>query len=59
VECWFGILNRHALRNLSCREAQQLREAIDHFVKAYQQTATPFEWTKASALKMCYSYLCK
>jgi CubicO group peptidase (beta-lactamase class C family)/transposase len=46
VECWFGILSRQASRNLSCREAQQLREAINHFVKAYQQTATPLEWTK-------------
>jgi transposase len=63
VECWFGILSRQALRNLSCREAQQLREAIDRFVKAYQQTATPLEWTKevmhASAPKVCYSDLCK
>jgi transposase len=41
VECWFSILSRQALRNLSCSEAQQLRGAIDRFVKAYQQTATP------------------
>jgi len=63
VECWFSILSRQALRNLSCSEAQQLREAIDRFVKAYQQTATPFEWTKevgyASAPKRRYSDLCK
>ena len=34
------------MRNLSCTEARQLREAIDRFVKAYQETAAPFEWAK-------------
>jgi transposase len=63
VEVWFSILSRQALRNLSCTAIRQLREAIDRFVKAYQQTATPFEWTKAvvhpSAPKQRYSDLCK
>ena len=63
VESWFSILSRQALRNLSCSEARQLRDAIDRFVKAYEETATPFEWTKevvyASAPKKRYSDLCK
>jgi transposase len=63
VESWFSILSRQALRNLSCTKARQLREAIDRFVKAYQETAAPFEWTKevvhASAPKKRYSELCK
>src|SRR5579871_6462347 len=63
VEVWFSILSRQALRNLSCTAIRQLREAIDRFVKAYQQTAAPFEWTKAvvhpSAPKQRYSDLCK
>lgn len=63
VESWFSILSRQALRNLSCGEARQLRQAIDRFVKAYQETAAPFEWTKevvyASAPKKRYSDLCK
>lgn len=63
VESWFSILSRQALRNLSCSQARQLREAIDRFVKAYQQSAAPFEWTKevvyASAPKKRYSDLCK
>ena len=62
VESWFSILSRQALRNLSCTEARQLRGAIDRFVKAYEETATPFEWTKevvyASAPKKRYSDLC-
>jgi transposase len=63
VEVWFSILSRQALRNLSCTAVRQLRGAIDRFVKAYTETATPFEWTKAvvmpSAPKPRYSDLCK
>ena len=63
VESWFSILSRQALRNLSCSEARQLREAIDRFVQAYQETAAPFDWTKevvyASGPKKRYSDLCK
>jgi transposase len=63
VEVWFSILSRQALRNLSCTTIRQLRQAIDGFVKAYQRTAAPFEWTKAvahpSAPKQRYSDLCK
>jgi len=62
VEVWFSILSRQALRNLSCTAVRQLREAIDQFVKAYRDTAAPFEWTKAvvepSSLKQRYSDLC-
>ena len=40
----------------------QLREAIDKFVKAYNQKAAPFEWTKAvvhhTAPKSKYADLC-
>src|SRR5215470_9900713 len=63
IEVWFSILSRQALRNLSCTTIRQLREAIDRFVKAYRQTAAPFEWTKAivqpSPPKQRYSDLCK
>lgn len=63
VEVWFSVLSRQAWRHLSCQTMRQLREAIDRFVQAYQQTAAPFEWTKAvvqpSAPKQRYSDLCK
>lgn len=63
VEVWFSILSRQALRNLSATSVKQLRNAIDRFVKAYQPTASPFEWTKAlvepSAPQKRYSDLCK
>jgi hypothetical protein len=46
VEVWFSILSRAALRGASFRSVRELREAIDAFIKAYNQTAAPFEWTK-------------
>jgi transposase len=62
VEVWFSILSRQALRNLSATSVQQLRKAIDRFVEAYSEKATPFEWTKAivepSAPRRYYADLC-
>ncbi len=46
IECWFSILSRRALRGASFTSPQQVREAIDRFIAAYNETATPFEWTK-------------
>jgi transposase len=47
VECWFSILSRQALRGASFTSPQQVREAIDRFVTAYNQKAAPFEWKKS------------
>ena len=61
VECWFSILSRSALRCASFTSARQLRDAIDRFVKVYNEQAAPFEWKKAvvhpSAPKLLYSHL--
>jgi len=46
VECWFSILSRQALQGASFTSVGQLRQAIDRFVSNYNQTATPFEWSK-------------
>jgi transposase len=63
VECWFSILSRQALPAPSFTSPQQLRAAIDRFVKAYNQKAAPFEWKKAevhpSSPKKYYADLCK
>lgn len=47
VECWFSILSRQALRGASFTSPRQLRQAIDDFVRVYNQNAAPFEWKKA------------
>jgi len=63
VEVWFSILSRHALRSASFASVKQLRHAIDRFVAAYNDTAAPFEWTKAEVhqkkLRHTYAELCK
>lgn len=63
VEVWFSILSRHALRDASFTNIQQLRRAIDRFIAAYNSKAAPFEWTKAQVyqktLKQTYAELGK
>lgn len=61
VECWFSILGRKALRGASFTSPEQVRQAINNFVAAHNQTAAPFEWKKAtvhpSSPKRYYAYL--
>ncbi len=62
VEIWFGILSRKALKGASFRSIDQLREAIEAFVEAYQPKAKPFVWrkreVKGSQLKNTIINLC-
>ena len=46
VEVWFSILTEQALRGASFRSVKELVAAMDAFIKAYNQNATPFQWTK-------------
>lgn len=48
IECWFSILSRKALRGASFTSSEQVRQAINEFVAAHNQTAAPFEWKKAT-----------
>jgi transposase len=63
VECWFSILSQQALQGVSFTSPEQLRDAIDRFVKTYNAKAAPFEWTKAvvhaTSHKPKYADLCK
>lgn len=63
VEVWFSILSRGALRGASFTSPQQVRQAIDAFTKAYNNTAGPFEWTKKEVgpkgLKTKCAFQCK
>jgi hypothetical protein len=42
IECWFSIQVRAA----SFTSPQQLREALDKFIRKYNQAAVPLAWTK-------------
>jgi transposase len=63
IETWFSILWSSALRGASFTSPRKVREAIDKFVKAYNQDCSPFEWTKQevhqSTLKRKYADLCR
>ena len=48
VEIWFSILARSALKGASFTSVQELRRAVDAFIAAYNPTATPFAWQKAT-----------
>jgi transposase len=47
VEIWFSILQSKSLYGASFTSVQQLRDHIDAFIKAYNENAEPFVWTKA------------
>jgi transposase len=46
VEVWFSILAAKALAGASFTSPRQVRDQIDAFITAYNQTPHPFEWTK-------------
>jgi transposase len=63
IECWFSILSRQALQGASFVDVKQLREAIDHFISAYNTQAAPFEWRqceiKQQLLRDNIAYFCR
>lgn len=62
VEIWFSILEHQSLAGASFTSPAQLREHMDHFIAAYNQTAHPFEWKKQTVFqkhpKTQYANLC-
>lgn len=46
IEIWFSILSGAALAGASFTAVQQVRDAIDAYITAYNPAAHPFEWTK-------------
>lgn len=48
VEIWFSILSRFALKGASFTSPRQVREQIDAFVQAHNQSAEPFEWVSTT-----------
>jgi transposase len=46
VEIWFGVLARKTLRGASFNSIDQLTQAINDFIAAYNDKAAPFVWRK-------------
>lgn len=60
VERWFGLITERAIRRGSFSSVKQLREKIDTFVNAYNETATPFMWVAtAESILEKIARLCK
>ena len=49
VEIWFSILQGQSLTGASFTSLEQLQQHINAFIAGYNQTATPFAWTKKRA----------
>ena len=62
VEIWFSILQQQSLAGASFTSPGQLRQHMDDFIAAYNQTAHPFEWKKQTVFrkhpKILYANLC-
>lgn len=62
VEIWFSILQSQSLAGASFLSPGQLRQHMDEFIAAYNQTAHPFEWKKQVVFqkhpKTSYANLC-
>jgi hypothetical protein len=48
VEIFFGIITRQAIRRGSFVSVDDLEDAIDTYIHAYNQRAKPFTWTKTA-----------
>jgi transposase len=46
IETWFSILQNQSLSGASFTTVAELQGHIDAYISAYNQTATPFAWTK-------------
>jgi transposase len=59
VEIWFSILTAKSLNGASFNAVGELKAHIDAFIKAYNETAKPFVWTKSEVhqkrLKPCFA----
>ena len=59
IEIWFSILAGRSLDGQSFTSVEQLIQHIDAFIGDYNQTASPFVWTKSEVhqkrLKPCFA----
>jgi transposase len=46
IEIWFGIMSRKVLRGASFNSTDELSQAIELYIQAYNESAEPFVWKK-------------
>ena len=54
IETWFSILQGQSLNGASFTSVEELQEHIDALISAYNETATPFAWTKKRVYQRRY-----
>lgn len=59
IECWFSILSRGALHSASFTSTEQVRNAIDKFIMAYNKQSAPFQWTKIHVKQQKFNNIAK
>jgi len=46
IEIWFGILSRKTLKDASFNNVEELKNAIEAFIRRHNQKAQPFKWRR-------------
>ena len=46
IECFFSILTRRGLQQSVHRSKQELKEYLERFIQHYNESCSPFVWTK-------------
>ncbi len=46
IECFFSLLTRRGLQQSVHRSKQELKEYLERFIERYNQSCSPFVWTK-------------
>jgi len=55
IETWFSILQGQSLTGASFTGVEQLKDHIDAFITAYNETAQPFAWTKKKVYRRLFT----
>ncbi|MEN9360887.1 MAG: hypothetical protein RL095_2422 [Verrucomicrobiota bacterium] len=49
IECWFGILQRHALCRASFENLEELQERLEGYIAYHNKRAQPYDWSSSSS----------
>ena len=50
IECWFGVLQRHALCRGSFKSTAELQERLESYIAYHKQRAKPYDWSRSGRL---------
>ena len=50
IECWFGILQRHALCRASFESLDELQERLEGYIAYHNKRAKPYDWSSSTRI---------